>query len=454
MEQLGPISEALDTELKGWLDLSDARHGAMIARACIALRNNGGGRLILGIEDKTLRSSDSNRPKDVAGTYHPDALNTLVGKYALPKFEVRVQIKVYEGQEHPEITVSGGVDFPVISRAPFEKELRQNAVYVRTITNGRPSSEEPRTPQDWERLIGICFDNREADIGRFFRRHLGGIATELQKCGAIAAPAMAFELPLQTVCTLLDTGRAQFKERLAKSGVGGPAQAVGYFEVAAVLSGSFEAPSVRDLLNKVFSHQPHMTGWPTWVDSRGFRDTNSHPYVTQGAWEALVHRVRDQWSEDSLDFWKMEPCGRFYLLRTLEDDTSRTLQGRGVKPGTIFDFLLLVSRTTEAIGTIRGFAEGLGVNRSDGSVDFAFRWTGLRGREITCWVDLSRELMTRVKAMDDQVVSTCCVPLDIPDKRLWEFVKQITQPVFDVFGTGIGDQVLQDIVDRTLSRRL
>jgi hypothetical protein len=92
---------------------------------------------------------------------------------------VRVNFKRYQGTVHPEIIIPGGIQSPVITRTGFEKELRQNAVYVRTISNGRPSSCEPMTAADWDKLMRICFDNREADVGRFLRRHLPDIVVQL-----------------------------------------------------------------------------------------------------------------------------------------------------------------------------------------------------------------------------------------------------------------------------------
>ena len=35
------------------------------------------------------------------------------------------------------------------------------------------------TAADWERLLSICFDNREAEIGRFVSRYLPAIVDEL-----------------------------------------------------------------------------------------------------------------------------------------------------------------------------------------------------------------------------------------------------------------------------------
>ncbi len=115
---------------------------------------------------------------------------------------------------------------------------------------------------------------------------------------------------------------------------------------------------------------------------------------------------------------------------------------------------MLISRTAEAIGTVRAFADGLGIDRDKTSLEFAFRWTGLKGRKICCWVEPMRELFYSVTAEDDEVTSSATITLETPNNVIWEVVKRVTQPVFDVFGAGVSDAVFEDIVNRTLNRQL
>jgi hypothetical protein len=228
----------------------------------------------------------------------------------------------------------------------------------------------------------------------------------------------------------------------------------GFREVASVVTGVTVNFPLKNLLDTIFVHQPRMTGWPPWLDTRSSSHEASRPYVKDRSWEALIYNGRPLWSVGELDFWRIEPSGRFYAARTHEDDTSKTLLERGVKPGTIFDFLLLISRTAEVIGTVKAFVDGLGINREKASLEFAFRWTGLKGRKICCWVEPGRELYYSVTAEDDEVVSFATIAQETPNNVIWEVVKNVTQPVFDVFGAGVGDPVFEDIVNRTLNRQL
>ena len=228
----------------------------------------------------------------------------------------------------------------------------------------------------------------------------------------------------------------------------------GLREVSAVINpAAIEAP-LKTLLDTLFVHQPRLTGWPPWVDTRGFPKEASWPYVKERGWEALIYGQRGYWAVGEMDFWRIEPTGRFYAARTYEDDTFKTLLEKGAKPRTMLDFVLLITRTAEVIATARAFADALGIERDTASIEFAFRWTGLRGREICSWVEPARQLFSSVTAEDDEVISSVTVPQEIADTTLWEMVKHVTQPVFDVFAAGVGDPVFEDLVNRTLTRRL
>jgi hypothetical protein len=228
----------------------------------------------------------------------------------------------------------------------------------------------------------------------------------------------------------------------------------GFREVSSVVRGVSINLPLKNLLDAIFVHQPRMTGWPPWLDTRSSSHQASHPYVKDRGWEALIYNQRPSWSVGELDFWRIEPTGRFYAARTHEDDTSKMLLERGMKPGTIFDFALLISRTAELIGTVRAFVDGLGIDSDKASVEFAFRWTGLKDRKICCWVEPGRELYSFVTAEDDEVVSSATIAQEAPNNVIWEVVKKATQPVFDVFGAGVGDPVFEDLVNRTLNRQL
>jgi hypothetical protein len=107
-ELLSEPREALDVELKEWLSLKDGDHKALVARAIIALANHGGGRLVIGFEE---REDGSFRPASPRPTsleaWSQDAIQSVVARYLDPAIQCRVEHLAAPG--HPaEISYNHG----------------------------------------------------------------------------------------------------------------------------------------------------------------------------------------------------------------------------------------------------------------------------------------------------------------------------------------------------------
>ena len=73
------------------------------------------------------------------------------------------------------------------------------------------------TASDWDRLLRVCFDNREADIGRFMRRHLSEILEELRKEGSFGSFTPPPEpKPEEAALAFLEAGRRRFDSRCSE----------------------------------------------------------------------------------------------------------------------------------------------------------------------------------------------------------------------------------------------
>jgi Putative DNA-binding domain len=177
--------ESFAVELKSWFDQHDAYGVAKIVKTILALRNQNGGYLVVGIDDKTLKpiAAPPGFPP-VRECFHPDAIQQIVSKYASQSFEVTVDLERVDGHEHPVISIPTGIVTPVLCRADLKSAegqflLREGDIYVRTLgANGRISSAR-MSWQDIPDLFNRCFDNREADHVRFFSKLLPGFGPEL-----------------------------------------------------------------------------------------------------------------------------------------------------------------------------------------------------------------------------------------------------------------------------------
>lgn len=170
-------TESLAVEMKQWIDPGTIQGQAKIIRAVFALRNRNGGFLIVGFDNHGAPDV-ANQLADPRTSFHIDIIQGMVSRYAQELFEVGVGFSAREGSDYPVIVVPPGVQTPVAAKRDLvEGETRPvkiGDVYFRTLaSNGMPSTSVAR-PEDWRGIIGICFDNRDADVGRFLRRQMAG----------------------------------------------------------------------------------------------------------------------------------------------------------------------------------------------------------------------------------------------------------------------------------------
>ena len=106
--------------------------------------------------------------------FHVDKIQALISRYASELFEGGVAFGKRDGREYPVIVVPEGVRSPVAAKVPLLDENKKELicageVFFRTLAaNGIPRSARS-WPQDWPEIVELCFDNREADVGRFQR---------------------------------------------------------------------------------------------------------------------------------------------------------------------------------------------------------------------------------------------------------------------------------------------
>ena len=283
-------SEGLQVELKTWLDPRTNENIAKIVKAIFAIRNRNGGFLIIGFDNSTSLPDRYSLGQDVGTLYHVDSIQEMVSHYASVSFEIAVVLRERDGQRHPVIAVPEGVRVPVVVKRDLsghggKRLLREGDVYFRTLdSNGTPSSARLR-PTDYRELLDICFENREADIGRFLRRHLSGIDG-------------------QTLATLMSTGGSDPMQRLRdgafaliKNGTEAVETAAAHRGATSELQKVQDALTLRvglvldppkpeqlptkEFLNRISASNPQYTGVPVWLDSRNFIEMADRPYVSE-----------------------------------------------------------------------------------------------------------------------------------------------------------------------------
>lgn len=161
------ITDPVETETaeyKGWLDLHSGDQNndpARLAKALIALRNSGGGHVVLGFDDEKDKPLLSlPRPAEYR-EFDGDAVQSIVKRYADPEFQCRLDIV----KGHPIISVPSGVSEPVIAAAgsPDQRTIVHGRYYIRCPG---PASREPRNGLEWKTVIDRCVANNRDEIVR------------------------------------------------------------------------------------------------------------------------------------------------------------------------------------------------------------------------------------------------------------------------------------------------
>lgn len=446
-------TENLAVEIKNWLNLDEISDQANLLRSILALRNHNGGYIVIGFDNKTLLP-DPNRPGDIRAAYHSDKVQLLVSNHASQLFEAVVEIGIREGLEFPVIVVQGGLKTPVAAKRELgvgKRGVQINDIYVRTLSTNHTPSTARVTYSDLDHLMQRCFDNREADIGQFLRRHLIGISPKvIQDFASSLSEEFQPEPSAESrALSLLEESEAKYVAAVAQRGLQLPQ--FGVWEVALIIDGN--APKIKGsaFLEIVRTHNPSYTGWPIWFDPRNM-DKDHPPQIVDGVWEALINGLGDQGFGDHLDYLRLDPSGRFFLLRPLEDDIAR--QGTGAVALKTFDVMLPIYRTAEAIAVGIALANGMGYQPQETKLSFAFKWTALSGRSLVSWADSKRWFSGYRKAHQAEVSSFIQVPLDTPLSAIGSRVSEVLSNLYDVFG-GFEqpEPFVSNVVAEFLSRR-
>lgn len=393
-------------------------------------------------------------------------MQKLVSQYSSEPFEVAVEFVESQGMEYPVMVVPTGITVPVAIKADLvdgsRSLLKCGEVPFRTLRANGTFSSAAALPQDWKEIVEICFENREADIGRFVRRQLGGLTPEmLHSLGAALSTASGTSedsLKSQAL-SLLEFGFERSHKILAERGLAAGAEDAarqwGTWEVALVVAPALdEAVPTREFYSALVSNNPQYTAWPPWQDTRSAVDPFARATVREGGWESLTVAIGS--ASYPLDLWafsRLDPQGRLYELRALDDDAFA--RARGAPPQTAFDPGHVVHRVAETMLVGLRYARILHPDSPGVGLGFAFGWKGLKKRAIVSWSGQVAVLPGIYRTLENEDTSFVAVPIDTAESAIAPFVQKAVKSVFARFdGYSMGISVIEHLVRQLIERRI
>lgn len=425
--------ETLDFEVKGWLNLDDQEHRALVAKALIALENHGGGHLLIGYaaDAEGRLAPDLKRPASLKG-FDEDTIHDILKRYAEPRFQVGVSLQVHPqtGEEFPLVTVHGTTPVPVrTGSASPSRAVPQNIYFIR---RPGPESNGPQNGSEWDALIRRCVQRQRQEIVAMLREFsdptllvAGPTEGDVHRKRIEAAVArwrgLVYELPEDAVGRL----------------------SLGYYYMAASIMGTSKGLPLADVrnINARATSPSHWHVFGEGVDAA----TRTLPF--DGNVETWMAKAAGA-DASVAGFWRISPEGFFFSLRGYADDGILAL--RGTVPGRQFNIEANIWQVAEFVMRVREVAEAM--YESDFQVRIDCHWTGLTGRRLSSH---GRRIFTPGGAIATQdAVSTfgqfskAALSDLVPD-----VVKKLMEPLFTSFSFApIPDQLYGQEVKELVER--
>jgi hypothetical protein len=409
--------EALNIEVKRWLDLTIKADQAVLAKAAIALANHGGGFIVLGFDELTDGAFECHLPRPASlDAYSQDVIARIVAAYAEPAFQVEVShvARQADGGAHPVVLVPGGHRTPIMAKkgSPDQKTLISGRVYIRRPT---PESAEPGSAVEWRDLLDRCVRAGRDDL-------LDAIRGVLDGRGERSLPVEPTSLERLEAWTQAGTARWKALAPTVKNGE--LLDPPGIYTVAYQIEGDIPPRTPSEML-EVLRGIPGYTGWrPWWVPSRdGIR-----PYQFDGVIECYHGLEGNKRIVDPAhaDFWRASTQGQLLLIRGFDEDSSP----ERVSPGTAFDLTLPVWRIGECLMHAATLASRL-VEESR-PITFDISWSGLRDRELI-HLERRRLLFPGHVARQDSFAASLTVDSNKIADQLPELLHGLLHPLYQLF---------------------
>ncbi len=356
--------EDLSVEYKDWLDLSITEDKAKLAKAAIALANHGGSYIVMGFGEVDQFLKSVPKP-DRMPQVTQDLVNQAINRFAEPELQCNVHNIPHPDTEvmHPVIIVPAELTTPIMSKRLCEGIIRQHRCYIR---KPGPKSEEPKTSEEWRKLLRRCVIANKEEL-------LSAIRTAL--AGDIEETETKEPDEIDKLRRFVRDARAYWKKAVADQPTNSPIRFPhGYYEMSISLLNPTPFKNVSELQSHLYeAGQINHTGWPVFPILQN-SDWAPFPYddFINAHIGIPINDKRSIEETHHCNFWRASLDGKLYTICGYREDSQEP-------PGKVLYDSSLIWRLGEGILFVNRYMKTLDKIEQ---VILQFHFTGLKGRHI------------------------------------------------------------------------
>jgi hypothetical protein len=347
-------------------------------------------------------------------------VQSIVAKYLDPTLQCRVihRQKPDTDDRYPIIMVPGGHRVPVRAKtgSPDGSKLVPHRAYIR---RPGPCSEEPKTAEEWDRLIERCVQARQSELLEAMRSIMAGVIPAAESTQSTR------------VSQLIEFANASIDRWVIRTASvakdAAPLFPNGHYDVAIAIDGAFDAPTLASLRTTISTAVRNHSGWPPFLT---LNRPPFQPKPADGAVECWCGPDSDGHLDVPAhhDFWRVSPNGFLFTRRGYAEDGGF----KGSQPGTTFDVTTTTWRIGEAILEAAYIARAL--NADQANLICRINWTGLRGRRLVSVGNPNRMLWSVSVCEQDVFEANQTIALAAIPQALPEIVFALIEPLYELFG--------------------
>jgi hypothetical protein len=416
---------------------SKAEFAAKLIKHIFGMANTGGGHIIIGFREDSNRNliPDSNITDLVCRSFETTSLSQSVDSFLARGQRIELQVhKIQRGEQtYPVIAVQGFKESPYFCGKDYlgsssKRILQEGAIYVRDLS---AKTVVVAGPEHWNEILRRAVDQKQTELVEHLRSLLGqlGLGTvSLKESAATDEEVNWFSSESQNARSLL-----------AKAERG-----AGIFEVQHHPVGISTIWTQPDLLVAAEKSIVRKTGWPIGLV---MQKPEFSPKPTAFGARAII----DATAIGSFDYWAINKTGRYYFLRSLDEDRDPNKHRRGKGSGIYFD--LRIWRVAEAILHCSNLYRELGLPSAT-QIALSILHEGLKDRVLGVGAPM-RAMQWNRKSEENEIKWSRTLPLGSIEPTLQELTNEACNQLFALFEFWQpSEQVFREIFTEFLNSRI